>query len=112
MALRKSSKQSEFLEAISKLTKKLKCHGEIKTLPELKDNLTREELMRLAIMMGNEQTIRQYLQLGADANARDSKQNSLLELANAYGHPKIAELLKEFGATTKRRSTPTPKLKH
>lgn len=47
---------------------------------------------------GDEEVLRQALNLGVDVNARDAEQNTALHLATKHGHKNIMALLIKHGA--------------
>lgn len=99
MATTPKSRHETFLKSVTETAKAKDFYGKELLIDRFKDkeNLSREELMCIDIMMGNTQNVRQYLQMGADANYK-VKNKSLLDLAAAYGHHDIVKVLKEFGA--------------
>jgi len=51
-----------------------------------------------AAASGDEETLKQFLNEGADVNARDEAENTALHLATRHGHQDIMRLLIEHGA--------------
>lgn len=104
------SPREVLLNHVTEMTREKGFYG-LKSINEdlpFKENLTREELLCIEIMMGNTDNVRQYLQLGADANYK-VKNKSLLDLAGAYGHEDIVQVLKDFGAKQPKKNSNRPK---